>query len=709
MKRDASTPKPKKRNLLYARQLLLCLLVLCVFNNGKAQFVNSINIGSAQQTVNPAATFNPWIVTAMTPNMQNALCYGNTTTPSAPPVGGVPQAPVAIGQNALVVNSFPSWTLGTYLSCFPFNTIYTPQPAQNNFINCTMTIRRRFNICSNNNVPVTFGFTVTADDYINSIVIDAGTTNAINLFTVPQPAMATPVNINSTQTLAPGLHTIDIVAANFEDRNGSNFNINGAQMQWNPFGVSITGTITTTNNVLLNAATPAITPILGTATICAGQTATLTNATPGGTWSSSNTGVATVDATGLVNGISPGTAIISYTIAQGNCTATSVFNLTVSDCGCEDSCNWSLTGNSLVQPWNFIGPKNNADFKIRTNNTQRMVVTATGNVGINTPTPAKQLHVNGETRIGVLPAAAPNESLVFANALGDLRSLATTGNTSQYLSGNGTWQNLPTGGGITGADQGLTLDGSTVLLGDRCNAGGGQFSESREINMSNRNLYFNSEREGKLYMGVTSSTTDLCRDLHTRLEISSAGLPAANDYGSPNPSTSGLRFTDLTAKNEPIENQTNGVLSLDADGDVIWVKSCCKQSGFTDEQLKSVLSRLEKLEQEVRENRLLNSQLKTQISQMDVVLAKTNTIILNQNVPNPFAENTVITYSIPEHFSKAQIVFTTITGEHVKTVEIKTPGRGQVNVFASDISKGLYLYTLIVDGKQADRKKMVKQ
>ena len=41
------------------------------------------------------------------------------------------------------------------------------------------------------------------------------------------------------------------------------------------------------------------------------------------TWSSDNTSVATVDATGLVSGVSPGTATISYAFTDGNgCTTT---------------------------------------------------------------------------------------------------------------------------------------------------------------------------------------------------------------------------------------------------------------------------------------------------------------------------------------------------------------------------------------------------
>ncbi len=63
-------------------------------------------------------------------------------------------------------------------------------------------------------------------------------------------------------------------------------------------------------------------PITGTFTVCAGATTTLSDATPAGTWSSSNTAIATVGtSSGIVTGVSGGTATITYTAASGPVTA----------------------------------------------------------------------------------------------------------------------------------------------------------------------------------------------------------------------------------------------------------------------------------------------------------------------------------------------------------------------------------------------------
>ncbi len=58
--------------------------------------------------------------------------------------------------------------------------------------------------------------------------------------------------------------------------------------------------------------------ITGAAALCEGSTTALANTTPGGDWTSSNTGVATIDiATGVLTGVVPGTATISYTTSNG--------------------------------------------------------------------------------------------------------------------------------------------------------------------------------------------------------------------------------------------------------------------------------------------------------------------------------------------------------------------------------------------------------
>lgn len=78
-----------------------------------------------------------------------------------------------------------------------------------------------------------------------------------------------------------------------------------------------------TTTLVLPEATSSVAPITGTMTVCVAATTALTDATAGGTWSSSATAIATVNSTGLVTGVAPGTATITYNAgASGNATTT---------------------------------------------------------------------------------------------------------------------------------------------------------------------------------------------------------------------------------------------------------------------------------------------------------------------------------------------------------------------------------------------------
>ena len=69
---------------------------------------------------------------------------------------------------------------------------------------------------------------------------------------------------------------------------------------------------------------PAPNPITGATTITVGSVTTLADSISGGTWSSSNTAIATIDpASGLVTAIAPGICQIIYTVGS-NSTSVSI-------------------------------------------------------------------------------------------------------------------------------------------------------------------------------------------------------------------------------------------------------------------------------------------------------------------------------------------------------------------------------------------------
>jgi hypothetical protein len=99
------------------------------------------------------------------------------------------------------------------------------------------------------------------------------------------------------------------------------------------YAYTVTGangcTTTTTPTVVSVTALPVVAAITGSNTVCQGSNTLFTNATAGGTWSSSNAAVASVDATGAISGLTGGNATISYVVSNNGCSTTQTKNISV--------------------------------------------------------------------------------------------------------------------------------------------------------------------------------------------------------------------------------------------------------------------------------------------------------------------------------------------------------------------------------------------
>ena len=79
---------------------------------------------------------------------------------------------------------------------------------------------------------------------------------------------------------------------------------------------------------------------------------------------------------------------------------------------------------------------------------------------------------------------------------------------------------------------------------------------------------------------------------------------------------------------------------------------------------------------------------------------------MKQNNPNPFNKETVIEYNIVESGNASILVFD-MNGKLLKTIPVKIPGKGNITINANDFNPGMYYYTLIVNEKEVDTKKMI--
>jgi hypothetical protein len=152
---------------------------------------------------------------------------------------------------------------------------------------------------------------------------------------------------------------------------------------------------------------------------------------------------------------------------------------------------------------------------------------------------------------------------------------------------------------------------------------------------------------------------------------------------------------------ELVTESAKGYLAVNYEGMIPVLLEAIKEQQDQINELKAAISSLS------IDSKKGNKQSTSKITVLE--LSDKNAIVLNQNVPNPFAETTVINYNVPTDFGKAQILFSTSDGKVIKVVEITEKGAGSLSVFANDLTHGLYSYTLVVDGKTIDTKKMIKE
>ena len=75
--------------------------------------------------------------------------------------------------------------------------------------------------------------------------------------------------------------------------------------------------------------------------------------------------------------------------------------------------------------------------------------------------------------------------------------------------------------------------------------------------------------------------------------------------------------------------------------------------------------------------------------------------VLYQNSPNPFSEQTEIRHSISNNTISAYIYIFDMQGK------LNYFGNGFININRYQFEPGMYLYSLIIDGKEVDTKRMI--
>jgi len=80
---------------------------------------------------------------------------------------------------------------------------------------------------------------------------------------------------------------------------------------------------------------------------------------------------------------------------------------------------------------------------------------------------------------------------------------------------------------------------------------------------------------------------------------------------------------------------------------------------------------------------------------------------LFQNNPNPFSSSTKIQIELPEVTRRASLIIYNLEGKQLKNIQVNERGTATVKISGSELNPGMYLYTLIADGKVVDTKRLI--
>jgi len=295
-------------------------------------------------------------VTGLTPNTTyfyrirvNRYNNSNTITTNT----NAPFAAIAISSNAVCKNgTSPIVTFTGSGSRAPYTFIYQLNDGGNQTIT---TIGQNESVTLNvptNNVGQLKYTLISVTDADNGSNIQSGSVLAnINEIPVPTFILNAPLNICSGvqttystqesqtnyQWTISGVQGID-----YSIESGAVINTSPTvSLKWLTNGnksVSVNYTslngCKASNPVISNTSvslTPVVASISGSNSITVGLTTSLLNATLGGTWSSSDLGIAYVDSNGIVTGISTGNTTISYSKSLSGCSSSASFAFSVLD------------------------------------------------------------------------------------------------------------------------------------------------------------------------------------------------------------------------------------------------------------------------------------------------------------------------------------------------------------------------------------------
>jgi hypothetical protein len=126
---------------------------------------------------------------------------------------------------------------------------------------------------------------------------------------------------------------------------------------------------------------------------------------------------------------------------------------------------------------------------------------------------------------------------------------------------------------------------------------------------------------------------------------------------------------------------------------------------------------VQELSTQNEEQKLANDALKKELDELKMMIksissgnvinpVESSESKLYQNAPNPSNESTTIKYAISPLTKKATLKIVGMNGSTLKEIDLTGNGTGSIEINAGELAPGNYVYSLIIDNKAIDSKKM---
>jgi hypothetical protein len=122
--------------------------------------------------------------------------------------------------------------------------------------------------------------------------------------------------------------------------------------------------------------------------------------------------------------------------------------------------------------------------------------------------------------------------------------------------------------------------------------------------------------------------------------------------------------------------------------------------------INEMSAKIETLEQQLEVEKQAK-RVKSETTGIENNVSDIDMVRMDQNKPNPFSESTVIGLNIPEKTQKANIFIYDLSGKQIQNVPVAERGETNITVYASELGAGMYIYTLVVDGKVVVTRRMI--